>query len=144
MALVPETQLIEVNWCEYDKKNDLIKRNDLILIGVILIIAIVAILYINLTKSEGGKVVVTVNGEIYKELPLAEDSTFTIGEKTGNYNILQIKDGVVTMIDANCPDKLCVKHRGIRYNHESIVCLPHKVVAEIQDGEDSDIDIITN
>lgn len=122
----------------------MIKKNDLILAGGILVIALLAILFINLTKTEGGKVVISVNGEVYKTLPLEEDTTLTIGDKQSNYNVLEIKNGKVTMTEANCPDKLCVKHRGIHYSHESIVCLPHKVVVEIQGGEQSDLDVISN
>ena len=55
-----------------------------------------------------------------------------------------IKDGTVKMSQADCPDKLCVKNRNIHYNHETIVCLPNKVVLEIMDGEASELDMIAN
>lgn len=118
------------------------KKKDFMLAGIILVIAFVSILAITLTKEEGGKVIVTVDGEVVQTLPLDEDIKITIGEDTAEYNILEIVDGFVSMSDANCPDKLCVNHKSIHYNHESIVCLPHKVVIEIQDGTDDEIDII--
>lgn len=121
-----------------------LKKNDWILIAGILIIALLAILFMTWSKKEGAKVVVTVDKQIYKTLPLNEDTTLLIGEKTVDYNILEIKDGKVRMTEANCPDKICVEHRAIHYDHESIVCLPHKVTVEIRGGEDSDVDIMVH
>ncbi|NLL78090.1 MAG: NusG domain II-containing protein [Clostridiales bacterium] len=122
----------------------MIKKNDLILTGIILIIALAAILFMTLTREEGGVVVVTVDGEVYKTLPLDEDTTLLIGDEQGDYNVLKIEDGEAAMTEANCPDKICVMHRSIHYDHESIICLPHKVAVEIQNGEESNVDIITN
>lgn len=118
------------------------KKKDLILAGIILVIAFVSMLSITLTKEEGGNVIVTVDGEVVQTLPLDENIKITIGEEADEYNILEIVDGFVLMTDANCPDKLCVNHSSIHYNHESIVCLPHKVVIEIQDGIEDDVDLI--
>lgn len=122
----------------------MIKKNDLILAGVILIIALAAVIFINVTRKEGAMVVVTMGGEVYKTLPLDEDTTLTIEDEQGNYNVLEIKGGEATMTEANCPDKICVAHRSIHYDHESIICLPHGVSVEIKDGEKSDVDIIAN
>ncbi len=122
----------------------MIKKNDLILAGAILIIALAAVVFINVTKKEGAVVVVTIGGEVYKTLPLDEDTTLTIGDRQGDYNVLEIKEGEVTMTEANCPDKICVAHRSIHYDHESIICLPHGVSVEIRDGEKSDVDMIAN
>ncbi len=120
------------------------KKKDIILVLIILILSLFALAMIALTKEEGGTVVIKVNGEITQSLPLSEDIIVIIGEKTEDYNILEIKDGYVYMTEANCPDKLCVKHNRIHYNHESIVCLPHKVVVEIQGGEENEVDMIAN
>lgn len=122
----------------------MIKKNDLILAGVILIIALAAVIFINVTRKEGAMVVVTIGGEVYKTLPLDEDTRLTIGDEQGNYNVLEIKGGEAKMTEANCPDKICVAHRSIHYDHESIICLPHGVSVEIKDGEKGDVDIIAN
>ncbi len=120
----------------------MIKKNDIILIGSIIIIAIAAIFIFQLTKSEGAKIVITVDGEAYKTLDLNKDTTLNIDDHMGHKNMIVVKDGTVKMTEANCPDKLCVKHKSIHYSHETIVCLPHKLVVEIIDGETSDVDII--
>ncbi|MBQ9155690.1 MAG: NusG domain II-containing protein [Eubacterium sp.] len=60
-------------------------------------------------------------------------------------NILKIEDGRVSMVKADCPDKICVDHKPIRNVGETIVCLPHKLVVEIIDEggvEQTDFDVI--
>ncbi len=122
----------------------MIKKNDLILIGVILLLGLAVIGYLNLTKEEGSKVVITMNGEVYDTLYLKENTTYTVKGKDGTYNTFEIKDGYVDMLDASCPDKLCVNHSNIHYNNETIVCLPNKVVLQITGAGESEVDAVTN
>ena len=42
----------------------------------------------------------------------------------------EIKDGKVNMIEADCPDHLCMKQKAITDAGGTIVCLPNKVVIE--------------
>lgn len=48
-----------------------------------------------------------------------------------NRNIIVIEKGKVSVIDANCPDKICVEHKEIDSVGETIICLPHKLIVEI-------------
>ncbi len=122
----------------------MVKKNDLILIGIILILGFAIIAFMNLTKKEGSKVVITVGGEVYDTLYLSDDTSYTVKLKDGSYNTFEIKDGIVDMVDASCPDKICVNHRSIHYNNDTIVCLPNKVVLEVTESEDSDVDAVAN
>ena len=50
--------------------------------------------------------------------------------------LLSIKDGSASIIEASCPDLLCVKQKEIREAGESIICLPNKLVIRvINEGE---------
>jgi hypothetical protein len=120
----------------------MIKKNDFILIGIVLLLGLAAMIYWNITKDEGSTVRITVNGKEYDTLSLSENKSYTIKGENGEWNSFEIKDGYVDMLDASCPDKLCVKHNKIHYNHETIVCLPNKVVIEVIDGKENDVDII--
>lgn len=93
------------------------------------------------SKADNGQVTVTVDGEIQGTYPLNRDQTVEINQGT---NILEIKDGEANMTDADCPDKLCVHQRAISKYHESIICLPNKVVVEVTEGGDSEFDAIVN
>ncbi len=122
----------------------MIKKNDLILIGVILLLCIGFFTYRKMTEAPGSQVEITVNGKLYDTLSLQEDTVYTVKVGDGAYNTFKIKDGVVDMIDASCPDKLCVDQADIHLNHETIVCLPNRVILEVINAEDSDVDIQAN
>lgn len=122
----------------------MIKKNDLILIGIVVFLGLAVIIFTNLTKEEGSKVVITVDGKVYDTLSLQENTTYTIDLGENVYNTFEIKDGYADMLDASCPDKICVAHKNIHYNNETIVCLPNKVVLEVINSEDSEVDMIAN
>lgn len=50
------------------------------------------------------------------------------------HNTVEIKNGKVAMIHADCPDKRCTK-QGFSRNLP-IICLPNKVLIEIKDREE--------
>ena len=58
---------------------------------------------------------------------------------------MQIKDGKVTMKEADCRDQICADHKAIEKSGETIVCLPHKVVIEIksENGKEQELDGVT-
>ena len=43
---------------------------------------------------------------------------------------------------AECPDQICVKHRAIFREGESIICLPNEIVVTIRGGEEPEVDEI--
>ena len=49
------------------------------------------------------------------------------------------------MRKADCKDQICADHKAIEKSGETIVCLPHKVVIEIQseDGKEQELDGVT-
>ena len=79
--------------------------------------------------------------EFYGILSAYDESTVTIETENGT-NEIEIKDGKVSMVYADCRDQICVNHVPINKEHESIICLPHKVVVEIENGEENDMDVV--
>lgn len=121
-----------------------VKKNDFILIGFILLIALIIFTFRTIVKEEGNLVIVKVDGILKQELPLNQDATVTINGVDGGTNTLTLKDGYAFITEASCPDKLCKKHKRIRYDKESIICLPNKVVIEIKSNKKTDLDAIAN
>lgn len=122
------------------------KKADIILVVVILIIGCSALLYINLNKSEGTMVVVTVGGTVVETLPIDVDKTIEIKGPVAT-NILQIKDGYADIIEATCEDEICVHSRKIKNNDETIVCLPNQVIVKVESNvtdNDNVIDGVAN
>lgn len=120
----------------------MIRKNDLLLAGIILLIGLASIALMLMFRREGSRVIVYLNGNEHASFSLSEDVKYTVRQENGAYNTFIIKDGKVDMIEASCPDKLCVKDRSIHFNNETIVCLPNNVVLQISDGKEGDVDII--
>lgn len=119
------------------------KKADKILIVTIVLIAIVWLGFLLFSRSEGTKVVITVNGEKYQEISLSRNEQVPISVD-GKINVLEIKNGTVDMTEANCPDHLCVNQKSISKQGETIICLPHRVVITIENGDQNELDGISN
>ncbi len=115
------------------------KKNDFILLGIILIVAALGFgVYAFFSQKDVGMVTVTVDGTVYGTYSLKKEQEIKIQDT----NILIIKEGQADMIEADCPDQVCVKHKAISKNRESIICLPNKVVVEVNGGEEAKLDSI--
>ena len=117
------------------------KKNDWILVAVILVLAGIGFLILtSFGRQTAGIVKVTVDGELFGTYSLKREQEIKINDT----NYLMIKDGQADMIEADCPDQICVDHIAISKNKETIVCLPNKVIVEIVGGEDVEIDVVAN
>lgn len=92
------------------------------------------------STDNGNFVEIEVDSNKIATLSINEDTTYKI-EKNGIVtNVVEIKNGEVSMIDANCRDKICVNHKKIKRNNESIICLPNKVIVTVVSNNESDVD----
>ena len=107
------------------------KLNDKILIFGVLIIAIILWMILSLRGTGEEAVVYQDGNEIYR-LDLREETHLTLEYSEGQENVIVIKNGKVFVSSATCPDQICVKQGAISDAGETIVCLPHKLVVEIQ------------
>lgn len=116
----------------------------LIVIMLILSLSLYFIYYEYGKNNEGKQVIVTLNGKEYGRYSINENKSFEV--KSSGFNKIEIKDGRVYVVDADCPDKYCINHDGISKKGESIVCLPHKLVVEVSDdeidSESNNIDVV--
>lgn len=118
------------------------KKKDWILILVVLCVAACAFLAHYLLRNTGaGEVIVEVDGKLTGTYSLNEDQEIRINQGS---NILEIKNGRANMLEADCPDQLCVHQRAISASNENIICLPNRVVVEIRSKSENQIDAVTN
>ena len=115
-------------------------KNDVIFISFLVLFCIgVCIAVYKGGAVEGSTITITVDGIEYGTYSLWEEQTITVGEGD-TINIIEIKDGEAFMVEASCPDQLCVDQKEISYDKESIICLPNKVVITVTSDMESDLD----
>ena len=113
------------------------KKGDILLIAI----AVVLLILWLIPKPAGGTVTVTVNGEIYKELPLFQNCEFKVETEFGK-NTVVIKNGEVFITHADCSGELCEKDR-ISKSGQSIVCLPNRLSVTIEgEKNEEEIDVV--
>ena len=56
----------------------------------------------------------------------------------GGYNTIYVEGGRIAIIDADCPDRDCVRRGWLKHAGESTICLPHRL--EIRISGRSDVD----
>lgn len=122
------------------------KKNDILLAAAILLAAGLFSLFLFLQENRpGDQVSITVDGELYGTYILDEDQDIEVDTPLG-HNHIRIEAGTVFMLEADCPDGYCKKQGKIVSTKETIVCLPHKLIVEIQtadDTKDQDYDLLS-
>ena len=111
-----------------------LKKKEEYFIGGLLLVSLIfcAIVYL-VPHGQYGSIEITVDGKVFGTYSLAKDQTISINDT----NVCEIKDGKVRMIQADCPDHLCMKQPSIGSAGGFIVCLPNKVVIKGETAEDS-------
>lgn len=56
--------------------------------------------------------------------------------------LVKVEGGRISVVDSDCPEKLCVSQGAIDKPNIPIVCVPNKIIIRIPSGI-SDIDVIT-
>ncbi|MCI8699483.1 MAG: NusG domain II-containing protein [Oscillospiraceae bacterium] len=115
------------------------RKNDVLLAAALLLLGGALALFLLATRREGGTVRVQIDGETVMELPLDQDARLVLGEGEGT-NTLTVSGGTAQIVQADCPDQVCVRQGAVRYAGESIVCLPHRLIVTIEGGAAGGID----
>ena len=112
---------------------------DLALIGFLLLLSAGLFLGLRLGKTAGAGVVVRVDGQETARYSLSQNGRYALNNGS---NILVIENGEAYLVEANCPDKLCVRQGRIRSTGQVITCLPNRLTVTVY-GADSGVDIYT-
>lgn len=99
-------------------------------------VGIIVWLVIRNVPRENPAAEIYLNGELLKTVSLAEECEFTVDCGNG-HNTVTVRGGAVSVTEADCPDKVCVRTGAISGGAVPIVCLPHRLEIRIVDGSDS-------
>lgn len=87
-----------------------------------------------------------IDDKLYRTINLddvKEPYTIRVDCDDDNYNIIEVRHGSIGMIEATCPDGLCINMGFISNSVMPITCLPNHIVIQLtDDGSNSEADVI--
>lgn len=109
----------------------LLKRKALLILLAILVLCAICttIILIKSSASTGQMVKITSDGKLVEliDLEKSADRIFTIENELGK-NTIKIQDSKISIIESDCPDKICISMGELKSELIPIVCLPHKLI----------------
>lgn len=115
-----------------DKKN----RVWIILLAAVCILGAAGFLLLK-GLDTGTVAVITVDGGEYARIDLSrvtESYQLQIDSAWGHNTVL-VEPGAISVTEADCPDKICVQQGRLTGGGVPIVCMPHRLVIQIEGGE---------
>jgi hypothetical protein len=125
------------------------KRGDIV-IALLLLLAVVWFAFSLFTSDSdshaGAYAKIMVDGELFDTITLTDEVQQIEIKTNRGFNLLRVSNGGIEMIEADCPDQLCIGFGHIHKDNEKIVCLPNRVFVEIVDdiGEGEGLDAIVS
>ena len=84
--------------------------------------------------TTGAEAVVMQDGREILRISLSgEDAVYPVTTDYGRYCI-KVRDGMVSVSEAPCPDQICVQHTPTATVGDSIICLPGRLTVTVTDG----------
>ena len=119
------------------------KRNTIIFAALVILIALAGLLVQEkFLKKEGSYAMIWSGGTEVARLPLSKDTELVIGDTVQGYNRIVVKDGFVSVTEADCADKICVREGKISSTGEVIACLPHELIITVEGAGEEDADAV--
>lgn len=110
----------------------------LILIFVCLISCLI---YVCTAHEKGADCVVLQHGKVLMRLSLSTDIQQCI-ETDDGYNVIEVYDGQVSVIESDCKNQICVHSGPIDKSGQIISCLPHGLIVTIVTDSEQEVDTV--
>lgn len=102
-----------------------------LLIAAIFVISVAVAVFQYTQKAPGRYAEITQNSVLIQTVDLRINAEFTIESSDGGFNRILVRDGAISVVEASCPDKICIHQGAISDHAQPIVCLPNKLVIKI-------------
>lgn len=113
----------------------------LIGLGGLALLSLLATLLLAQLREDGAFVDIIQDGDIIQTLPLSEDKLLRVRREDGSgYNFVSIKEGLVSITDASCPDRTCVNTPATHQRARPIVCLPNRLELRVHGSNTDTVD----
>ena len=112
-----------------------------IVVVIVLVFELVMLVWQNIRSKDNTVAEIVSDGEVVNTIDLSdidEAYEFEVRNESG-YNKIRAEKGRIAVVEADCPDKVCMNPKHIEKPGQSLVCLPHKVMIEIKGMAEDDI-----
>jgi len=122
------------------------KKGNLIVLCILCFALIVSGLYVFMQKKNHASdslAQITVFGKVKETIDLNTVTSpydLKIENNKGGYNIIHVENGKIRVIEANCPDGLCIKRGDVMPGGAPAVCIPNGVVVEVTGSNANSLD----
>lgn len=82
------------------------------------------------SSNDSKSATIKIEGKVIENISLSNETTIKISNSNG-YNLIKVSEGTISIIEADCPDKICIKSGKIKNSGEVIACVPHNLIIEI-------------
>ena len=109
----------------------------IVFIGLVFVLLICSLLVFLFFNSDGDKAYIYIDNELYGVYDISGETLseeFVVKSSYG-YNTVKIENGKISVIDADCADKTCVKTGETNSSYKPIICMPHRLEIVITGGE---------
>ena len=96
-----------------------------ILCALFALFALLSVLLL-LPREKSGYAEIWSEGALIKTVALQTDQRLVVESSDGT-NTVEVKDGKIAVVQASCPDHICMK-RGACDRGADIICLPNRLV----------------
>lgn len=112
----------------------------IILISILLISGVVSGIRLMTKAPDEINAEIIQDGKLLQRVLLkkGDPARQLVVEYKGGRNVLKTEDGKIAVIEADCPDKDCVKRGWLKKPGDSAVCLPHRLVIRISGESETD------
>ncbi len=81
-----------------------------------------------------------LDGKLHKTIALSQNTEFTVSSEHGS-NTIRVSDGAISVVNADCPDRVCIASGAISDGMVPIICLPHRLEIRIISASNENVDI---
>ena len=104
---------------------------------VVLVFELAIVVWQNAKSKDNAVAKIVSDGKVIKTIDLSdidEVYEFEVRNESG-YNKVRAEKGRIAVIEADCPDKVCVNRGYMESGGLPIVCLPHKLTVLVGSGD---------
>lgn len=120
-----------------------LKKRAVILAAVIAVItagSILCIIYMYKTADTGAYAYIYQNDRVIETIDLTnirDTYRITVEAPDGSYNVIEVRQGSIGVVESSCPDGLCMNMGFIDNSLMPVTCLPNHLVIRVISDEDT-------